>query len=65
MEPNYKDGKLNGLGKTGWYENGQKKCGRITWKDGKPDGLGSYWHENGQKKAVVITWKDWQAGRAW
>ena len=30
---------------TEWWENGQKKL-EVTYKNGKPDGLGIVWYKN-------------------
>ena len=38
------------------HENGQKWM-EGTFKDGKPEGLGTRWHKNGQKEAEA-TFKD-------
>jgi hypothetical protein len=41
---------VNGNGFRGWYRDDGSKGGRITYKDGKKDGLSTSWYENGTKK---------------
>ena len=50
------DGKMITYNDFEWYENGKLHY-KVTYKDGKEDGLQTWWYENGQKE-LKGTYKD-------
>ena len=56
-------GKIEIVKEVGWHKNGQKSY-EGTFKDGKPNGLGTQWYDNGKKMAEG-TFKDGKEDGKW